>query len=177
MEEFFKLLHPRPVVLIVAQSRGKVNAMACSWCTPISEEPPTIGVVLARESYTRELILESREFTVNVPSRELLSAVWIAGTKSGRDVDKTKLMNVTLRPGKKVTTPIIEECIGHLECKVMSWYEIGECTLIVGEVLSAYADEDKLYRGNWDVRKAEVLLHLGGSVFVIPSKQVYLATK
>ena len=43
-EGFYTLLHPRPVVLIVATDpKGKANAMACAWITPVSEEPPILA--------------------------------------------------------------------------------------------------------------------------------------
>ncbi len=165
-EGFYTLLHPRPVVLIVATDpEGKANAMACAWITPVSEEPPILAACLSEESYTRELILKTREFTVNIPTAQLLEAVRVAGTKSGRKVDKIPLMRVTLSPSKAVKPPIIAECVGHIECKTRESVVMGECTVFFADVVVAYADKELLARGLWRLDRAEVLLHVGGNRF------------
>lgn len=166
MEDFYKILHPKLAVLIATYARdGKANAMACSWITPASEEPPLIAAFLSRTSYTRQLILENSCFTVNVPTQQMLKAVWIAGTRSGRRGDKIKLMEVTVKPARKVNAPIIEGCAAHLECKLNQSLEVGECTAVIGEVVDAYGDASLFHGGVWDVEKAQLILHLGGSMF------------
>jgi flavin reductase (DIM6/NTAB) family NADH-FMN oxidoreductase RutF len=168
MSNFFKLLHPRPVVLVCSISKkDKPNIMACSWITPVSEEPPLIALALWREGYTHSLIEETKEFTINVPSASLLKQVWIAGTKSGRKVDKITLTKLKLVPAKKVKPPVIEECMGHLECRLLSSMKAGECNIYVGEVVEAYADESLFKKGVW-TEDANILLHSGGKFFTTP---------
>ncbi len=165
---FFKLLHPRPVVLVCSVSReGKPNVMTCSWITPVSEEPPLIALALWRKGYTRILIEEVKEFTVNVPQSALVKHVWIAGTKSGKKVDKISLTGLKLMPAKKVKPPVVEDCIGHLECRLTSYMKVGECILYVGEVVEAYAEEGLFKGGIWS-EEANVLLHSGGDLFATP---------
>ena len=143
VEDFYLLLHPRPVILIVTMSEeGKVNIMSCSWNTPLAEEPPFLGISIWKGSYTHELLKEIPEFTANIPDLSLLKQVVTAGTKSGRKVDKVKLMKITLEPSRRVKPPIIKECIGHLECVVADKVDVGECTLFIGRILEAYANED-----------------------------------
>lgn len=168
MPDFSKLLHPRPVVLVCSISKeGKPNVMACSWVTPVSEEPPLVALALWRKGYTHGLIEEVKEFTVNVPPSSLLKQVWIAGTKSGRRVDKIALTGLKLAPAKKVKPPVVEDCIGHLECRLTSFTRVGECNLYVGEVVEAYAVENLFKEGVWS-EEAGVLLHSGGKVFTTP---------
>ena len=175
MDDFYKLLHPRPVVLVCSVSKaGKPNVMACSWVTPVSEDPPLIAVSLWKGGYTHKLVEETGEFTVNVPSSKLLRAVWIAGTKSGRRVDKVKLTGLKLSPAKKVKAPIVEECLGHLECKLEKSVDAGECKIYVARVLAAYAEEGLFKEGVW-AENVDVLLHLGGKLFTTP--KTYLEAK
>ncbi|MCQ5336998.1 MAG: flavin reductase family protein [Candidatus Methanomethylicia archaeon] len=174
VENFYYLLHPRPVVLICSGNE-KINIMACSWITPVSEEPPMITISLWKEGYTCKLIESCKEFTVNIPSIDLIKAVWIAGTKSGKNVDKIALTGLKLSPSKKIKVPIIEDCIGHLECKLSKSLEVGECNLYVGEVIAAYAKEELLEKGVWS-ENAKVLLHSGGKIFTIPSKLTTVRT-
>lgn len=165
---FHYLLHPRPVVLVCSiDSEGRPNVMACSWITPVSEEPPLIALSLWRRGYTHQLIEAKREFTVNIPSADMVKAVWIAGTRSGRRTNKLALAGLTVQPAKKVSVPIIEQCIGHLECKLIDFVKAGECNVYIAEVVAAYADEELLRNEIWS-EKANVLLHSGDKFFTTP---------
>lgn len=169
VEEAYKLLHPKLTVLIAAYADdGGPNAMACSWITPASEEPPLIAAFLSKEGFTAQLIERRRAFTVNVPTQEMLRAVWVAGTRSGRRGDKLKAMGVAARPARKVEAPIIEGCAAHLECRLHSVFDAGECRCFLGEVVEACVDPE-LFKETWDVERAKLLLHLGGSLFTTPS--------
>ncbi|MCX8204504.1 MAG: flavin reductase family protein [Candidatus Nezhaarchaeota archaeon] len=169
LSEAYKLLHPKLTVLIAAYTDdGRPNAMACSWITPASEEPPLVAAFISKGSFTAQLIEKRRAFTVNVPAQEMLRAVWIAGTRSGRRGDKLKAMGVSARPARRVEAPIIERCAAYLECRLHSSFDAGECYCFLGEVLEAYVDE-ALFEEVWSIEKAKLLLHLGGSLFTTPS--------
>ncbi len=169
---FHRLLHPSLTVLLVSKSRGKVNVMACSWITPVSEDPPLVAVAVGRESLTNQLIRESREFTVNIPPASMLSQVWKAGTTSGRRVDKVRELGLRLSDPRAVSTPVIEGCMASLECVVVREVEAGECTLFIGEVKAAYADRSLFKRGLWDLSKTDLLLHLGSRYFTVPRERL-----
>ena len=167
---FYRLLHPRPTALIVSADKdGKPNVMACSWITPASIEPPLLIALLGEQSYTRNLIVECGEFTVNIPDSKLMKLVKVAGTTSGKNVDKFKRVKVELKPGRKVKVPVIWDCPANIECKVKNTFEAGECLAIVGEVLDAYVDRKAFQRGQW---KVKVPLHVWGSKFSYPGKAV-----
>ncbi len=175
LENFYYLLHPRPVVLIVTCSKdGRINVMAASWITPIAEDEPTIGVAIAREHYTRKLLDEVLEFTVNIPSVELIDKVWKAGTVSGRNVDKSKILGLKFVPAEKVKPPIIEDCIGFIEAKVRNIIPIGEVDFIIGNVINAKIKKEFLYKGSYiDFKKARPLLHASGRAFTYPTEFIY----
>lgn len=169
LSESYKLLHPRPVVLICSSGRdGRVNVMACSWITPVSDEPPLIAISLWLKGYTHRLIDETGEFTVNIPSSSLLKQVWIAGTRSGSRVDKVKLLNLTFTQAKTVKPPVIDNCIGVLECRVRGKTVVNEQAVYIAEVLKAYAEEKLFKDGVWTL-EANILHHAGGRVFATTS--------
>jgi len=108
--------------------------------------------------YTHQLMENSAEFTINVPPLSLQAAVADCGTRSGRDVDKFAAHGFTALPGQKVQVPIIEQCIGHYECRVVyrthmvsslldpvlhnDCYPKGDYhTIYLGEILAAYWEE------------------------------------
>jgi len=89
----YHVLHPRPVYLIVSRNKSSsLNVMAASWVSPVSDEPFLITVSIWRGSLTHQYISETREFTINIPSEKHVDIVYKAGTTSGREVDKFKLL-------------------------------------------------------------------------------------
>lgn len=167
LSNFYQILHPRPVVLVVTCGRdGRVNVMAASWVTPIAEDEPTIGVAISRDTYTRKLLDEVPELTINVPSVDLVDEVWKAGTVSGRDVDKTKILKLRFSSSEKVKPPHIEDCVGYIEAKIRQIIPIAEVDFVICDVLLAKVRSDLLYKGqNVDHRKARILLHVAGRAF------------
>ncbi|MGB9727972.1 MAG: flavin reductase family protein [Nitrososphaeria archaeon] len=168
LNESYTILHPRPVVLICVKDKdGKINVMSCSWITPVSDEPPLIAISLWTKGYTHKVIDETKEFTVNIPSSKLKKQVWLAGTKSGGKIDKTKILDLKFTPSKTVSVPSIEDCIGILECKVKERILLNEQILYIAEVQKAYADENLFKNRMWS-DEASILLHTGGKIFSIP---------
>ncbi|MCX8204963.1 MAG: flavin reductase family protein [Candidatus Nezhaarchaeota archaeon] len=157
-----RLLHPRHVVLVTCCGRdGRANVVTLAWSMPTSFRPPMVALSIAPERFSHRLIEETGEFVVNVPTVELLSKVYFAGTKSGRDVDKLKEAGFAVKPARRVRPPVIEECIAHLECRVVHRVATGDHTLFVGEVVAAYADEEAFKGKVLDPRVAKPLLHYG----------------
>ena len=100
-----------------------------------------VAIAVRKKTYSLELIQESWEFVVNVPTEDLERTVYYCGYHSGREVDKFKETGLTAESARKVKPPIISECIAHMECKVMKEIEAGDKWLIIREVIEAYADE------------------------------------
>lgn len=108
-------------VLLTTKSGDKVNSMTIGWGILGIEWGKPIFVALVRESrYTKKLLDENPEFTVNVPLGEIdKNILAVCGTKSGRDMDKIAYLGLTLEEGKSVSVPAIKELPLTLECKVI----------------------------------------------------------
>ncbi|MEW6069217.1 MAG: flavin reductase family protein [Candidatus Thermoplasmatota archaeon] len=172
LDDFYKLLHPRPVFLIAAiDDKGKPNIMSCAWATPVSEEPKLICIALWKKGYTNELIRKTKEFTINVTTEDLIKVVKLAGSKSGRVYDKIKLTKVRLEKSKLLKTPMIKDCVANLGCKLVNYYECGECWILIGEVVEAKVDK-QFFKKVFNVERAKILLHLGDEYFTIPEKLI-----
>ena len=164
--DIYHLMHPKMAFFLTSIAKdGKPNVMACAWATPVSEEPPIVVVCVSKESYTAELIRQTKEFVINIPTKKLLKALWICGKTSGRDTDKFKKAGLKYSKAKSVKSPVIDECIGHIECKLWKAVDAGECYAFFGKAISAYADDKYIKKGLWS-QKAEIPLHLGGSRIV-----------
>ena len=107
--------------LLTVQAEGKVNTMTIGWGTLGIEWGKPICTVFVRESrYTKELLDQNPEFTLNVPvddsCREILK---ICGTCSGRDMDKFAQLGLTPEAPELISVPGIRQLPLTLECRVI----------------------------------------------------------
>jgi flavin reductase (DIM6/NTAB) family NADH-FMN oxidoreductase RutF len=146
--------------LLVSGDTEESNVMTIGWglIGPIWSRP--FFVVAVRPSrHTYKFIEKTGDFTVNVPKKGMEEIADYCGSVSGRDYNKFKEKNLTLRQGKNISSPIILECGIHYECKVSyktkiapralpqdiitTSYPSGDYhTLYFGEILSSYADRN-----------------------------------
>jgi flavin reductase (DIM6/NTAB) family NADH-FMN oxidoreductase RutF len=153
--------------LVTTAAEGKVNTMTIGWGTLGVEWGKPLFTVFVRQSrYTKELLDKNGEFTINVPLKgtDRKQALGFCGSKSGRDVDKFKELDLHLEEADVISVPGIKEFPITLECRVvykqdqdLSVLEEDKCrryyasgtandgdyhTAYYGEVLSAYIIED-----------------------------------
>ncbi len=121
--------------------------------------------------YSHELIEETEEFVVNVPTMEILRETLFCGRRTGREYDKFKETGLTPLPAKTVKPAIIKECVSHLECRLHQQIIIGDHTLFVGEVLAAYADKEA-FDERYDLQKVKLIYHMGGDDFLTISPEI-----
>ncbi len=161
----FYLLHPYNSCLITSKGKtGKPNIMTVAWITPVSAKPPLLAMSIRSERHSHNLIMESNEFVVNIPTYDLAEEVLFCGRRSGREHDKFKATSLHPQKALKVRPPAIKECVGHLECRVFKTLKAGDHTLIVGEIIEAYATEghfDQIY----NIKRHRPCLHLGKNYF------------
>lgn len=109
-------------VLVVSQDSAKksgINIITVSYVGVLSENPPIIGLAIRPGRHSYQLIKKAKEFSVNLPSREMLEIVDFCGTYSGKKVDKSEVLKLALNPGLKIKTPIIVEAPINLECQLI----------------------------------------------------------
>ena len=170
-----RLLGGNAVALVATRYRDRVNVMPASWITPISMKPPMLAIAVSKNCLTHDYIERSGEFTLSLPGIGLLEKVHAAGMISGYDCDD-KLEEVGLRPvvGEALDTPVIEGCLGYLECTVEEAYEAGEeHTLFVATVVAAYAEREA-FDDTWLLTEEEAkpLRHLGGHLYSVLSQRI-----
>lgn len=143
----------QPGILITAKVGQKVNPMTIGWGTMGVEWGKPIFVAYVRESrYTRQMIDESGEFTVNIPVGEVDKQILsVCGTRSGRDLDKVAELGLELEEGECVGAPGIRQLPLTLECKVL--YRVAQPTATIPEAIQQryYPKDDA---GNQDFHYA-----------------------
>lgn len=137
-----RLLGGGPVVLVTTSWRGNQNVMPAAFVTPLSIDPPLVGVAVHPSRHTHDMIKYSEEFALNVPTRQLLHHVQYVGSVSGVELNKMELTRLPTFAARKVDAPLLEACVGWIECGVHDAFTIGDHTLFVGKVVAAQAEKD-----------------------------------
>ncbi len=125
-----------PIALVVVGKEEK-NIIAVSLVHIFSFNPPLIGIGISPCRYSHELLHRSPDFTVNLPSKELVEETLFCGEKSGKEVDKLEETGMTAVPGHKADVPTLEECPVSFECRKVQNFDTGDHTWFIGEIVSA----------------------------------------
>lgn len=108
-------------VLLTTKADGKVNSMTISWGTLGIEWAKPIFTVFVREHrFTKGQLEKNPEFTINIPYGDFDKKILgVCGTKSGRELDKIKELNLTLETPDHISVPGIKELPLTLECRII----------------------------------------------------------
>lgn len=145
----YRLLNHGPVVLVTASANGRTNVMPAAWVMPVDLAPPLVAAVIAEDSFTRELVDASGELALSIPPASMLDAVYAAGETSGREGDKWARIGLTPVHASRVAAPLVEGCLGWLECKVVDRSLAERFDLLVCEAVAAWADDEVFRDGEW----------------------------
>ena len=158
-------LYPMPCPLVVGGTMDEADVLAVAWINIVSSTPPSIAMGLRRTRRTLELIRQTGEFTVNLPSTSLATQVDYCGLVSGRKHDKFATAGLTLERGAVLSTPLIAECPYNLECRITNEVAVGEYVVVIGEILESHADESILDETGEkvDVTALDPLVYIAGS--------------
>jgi flavin reductase (DIM6/NTAB) family NADH-FMN oxidoreductase RutF len=137
-----RLLGGGPVTLLTTAWRGNSNVMPAAFVTPVSIDPPLIAVAVHPARHTHDMIKYSEEFALNIPTRELLHHCQYLGSVSGTELDKLDLTALPTFTARRLQVPLLEGCVGWIECGVEDAYTLGDHTLFVGKVAAASAEQD-----------------------------------
>jgi flavin reductase (DIM6/NTAB) family NADH-FMN oxidoreductase RutF len=150
LSKAYRLLNHGPTVLVSSAHGAATNVMAAAWSMPLDFSPPKVAVVIDRNTHTRGLIEASGEFALNIPSRQLAKATLATGSASGRELDKFREHGLTTFAAEKIGAPLLEGCLGWLECRVIPEPHIQErYDLFLGEIVAAWADPRAFRNGHW----------------------------
>jgi flavin reductase (DIM6/NTAB) family NADH-FMN oxidoreductase RutF len=164
IEHAHRLLTPGPVALVTSQRKGRASITPIAWISTVSSRPPMVSIAVYQDHFIHELIRASNEFVLNIPSVDLIKQVAYCGSVSGRDADKFEATGLHTAAPRYVESPLIDECIGHIECAVVTVLSPGDHTIFIGEIVAAKA-EAEAFEERWLLKEKELrpLHHLGAS--------------
>lgn len=137
-------------ILLTTKAEDTVNSMTISWGTlGIEWEKPMFTVFVRENRFTRHQLESNPEFTINIPHGSFDKKILgICGTKSGRDLNKIKELNLTLETPNIISVPAIKELPLTLECKVVYKQKQDKNAITEENRIKCYPqDVDSLFHG------------------------------
>lgn len=135
-------LGPVPSVLVSCGNETEKNILTIAWAGVVNSDPPMISISVRPTHYSYPIIMETKEFVVNIPTAGQAELADGCGTLSGRELDKFAHFGVTAVKGTLKYAPLIEECPVNLECVVEQTIRLGTHELFLGRVVQTYASSE-----------------------------------
>lgn len=160
-------LYPQPAVVVGSFDKaGKPNMMTAAWVGICNSNPLSIAVSMRPATYSYGNVTESKSFTINIPSSELVKYVRYVGRFSGKDVDKFKETGLTPVKGEFVNAPYIKEFPIAIECELTEFHDLGSHRQFIGKVIDVKADEAILNaQGRIDINILNPLIYAAGNYY------------
>jgi flavin reductase (DIM6/NTAB) family NADH-FMN oxidoreductase RutF len=135
---------------------GKINFMALDWLTRVNFKPAMLGICVNRIHASNEAIRNTGEFSVNVPSVDMVEITDYTGLVSGKNVDKSGLFEIFY--GQLKSAPMIKQCPVSMECTVVQTVDLPTNTFFIAEIIDIYSEDRFLTEGKPDVKKMNPFL-------------------
>ena len=130
---------------LTVKGNDGTNTMTISWgFVGFMWHKPHFITVVRPQRYTKDILDSGADsFTISIPfDGHLKEALAVCGTKSGRDIDKSTVVNFT--PAKAVASPIVAECGLYYECKINMSQQL-DGALLTPEITQKFYDDDYHY--------------------------------
>ena len=125
------------VTVVTTRAGDKMHGMTVSAFSSVSLDPPLVLVCANQSSTTHGVIEEGGLFTVNILAAHQADISNVFATSENED---SRLESVSWSEGE-TGTPLIDEALACLECRVTSAHQEGSHTIYVGQVAAVHTTD------------------------------------
>jgi flavin reductase (DIM6/NTAB) family NADH-FMN oxidoreductase RutF len=125
--------------------------MALDWLTRVNFKPAMLGICVNKNNASHDAIVETGEFSINIPTIGMVEKTDYTGLVSGKRVDKSDLFEVFY--GELKAAPMISECPLSIECNLSQTVDLPTNSFFIAEIVNIYTEEQFLSDGSPDMKK------------------------
>ncbi len=170
-KEYWKpgnMLYPIPAVMVSCGSMEKPNIITVAWAGTICSSPAMVSISVRKERYSYDLIKESREFAINLVTKDLVKQADYCGVRSGRDGDKFQAMKLTPMAGSDISAPIVAESPVNIECVVKDIIPLGSHDMFLAEVVRVGVDKRFMdEKGRFHLNQSGLIVYSHGEYYAL----------
>lgn len=165
------LLYPLPVVMVSVGSMDKPNIITLAWAGTVCSDPAMVSISIRKERYSHPIVMENKDFVINLVTKDLIWACDYCGVKSGRDIDKFRELKLTPLESKYVKAPGIAESPVNIECRVTDVKELGTHDVFTAEVMGITIDDKYMNdAGKFELNSTGLVTYSHGEYFLLGEK-------
>lgn len=144
-------------VITIPEDEDRVHGMTANAVTSVSLDPLLVLVCIDHRAHTLALLQQRKQFGINIltEEQETLSRYY---ARPDRDHQGALRLGVRYRYTQR-GTPMLEECLAWLDCRVVATHEAGDHTIFIGQVEELFVGEGRpllFYGGRYRRLDADV---------------------
>lgn len=131
---------PYGLYVIGVKNETSHHAFTGSWLSQCSMKPPRVMLGVRHGTHSIDMLREGRAFSVNFLSKadkKILEQFFKPTPASGNRFGELGFQL------KKTETPILDAAVAYLECQVKEIVEVGDHSIVIGEVVAAEVLKDE----------------------------------
>ena len=140
-DDLFKELMRRfaaGVTLVTFNENGKFGGLTVSSFCSLSMDPPLVLICIDKKISSHNSLKNTPNFGVNICNSEQGKLAWdFANSK----IDKNELINSLPHTTTDSGTPLLDESLASMDCRITERYDGGDHSIFVGQIESGNFDE------------------------------------
>jgi flavin reductase (DIM6/NTAB) family NADH-FMN oxidoreductase RutF len=123
------------IYVLTVRAGERQHGMSSSWATQVSGVPVLIMAAVDQQHMTYQMVLQSGAFALNIVGTQSKHLEDYFYSAQSRQPDNLALF--ALETGR-TGTPLLQDAIASLDCRLVSTHMAGDHILFIGEVVEAY---------------------------------------
>ncbi|GGY78437.1 flavin reductase family protein [Marinobacter zhanjiangensis] len=164
LDKVRRYLEPGPIVLVSSALEDRRNIMTMGWHSIMAFSPSLLGCVISAGNHSFEMVRQSGECVINLPTTDLTDQTIGIGNTSGGNIDKFEHFGLTADASEAVAAPQIRECYANFECRLVDDRLVDEYNFFIWEVVRARAATSPEY--------PQTLHYTGDGVFMVAGEVI-----
>ena len=174
---FYKLMTavvvPRPIAWVTTLSAdGVVNLAPHSFYTVACARPPIVMFSSVGKKDTLRNVHDTGEFVVNLATAPLIEEVNNSSARFEPDQSEPAQLDIVMEPSSTVKPPRVKASPVSIECTLHSTDELGDSTIVLGDVVRITVEESVLVDGHPEFTRLDPLARLGKDEWALHSEVV-----
>ncbi|MGN6576556.1 MAG: flavin reductase family protein [Nocardioides sp.] len=164
---------PRPIAWVTTlDGEGVVNLAPHSFYTVACARPPIVMFSSVGKKDTLRNVRETGEFVVNLAHAPLLEQVNNSAARFAPDQSEPDQLDIVMEPSSRVAPPRVAGSPASIECTLHSLTELGDSTMILGNVELVSVDDRALVDGHPEFSLLDPLARLGKEEWALHSEVI-----
>jgi flavin reductase (DIM6/NTAB) family NADH-FMN oxidoreductase RutF len=126
--------------VLTSEAGGERAGMLVTWVMQASFDPPMVAVAMQNTAHTYSVAKQSGTFALNFMADEQRKEAGAFGQEHAKVGDK--LGKFAQHAGPATGSPILDDALGYLECRIKGWLAGGDHDVAVAEIVDAQLNRD-----------------------------------